>query len=95
MNRCSFIISDSNTIQVKAPSLANPLLATCTITARPEAISAGTARLVGVDPENIAKEALPFLSNRTSLKQMSRFFNPYADEPAVTRIVTFLPVARG
>lgn len=93
MNRCSFIISDSSTIQVKAPSLAKPVLVTRNTTDRPEAISAGTAKLVGIDPKNIAGEALQFIRNRTSLMQMSRFFNPYGDGLAAPRLVTYLPMA--
>jgi UDP-N-acetylglucosamine 2-epimerase len=93
MDRCSFIISDSNSAQEKAPSLAKPVLVTKDITDRPEAITAGTAKLVGTDPDTIAGEALQLIRDRGALKRMSRYFNPFGDGLAAPRIVAYLPLA--
>ena len=93
MNRCSFIISDSNSVQEKAPSLAKPVLVTRNITDRPEAITAGTAKLVGTNPDTIAGEALQLIRDRGALKRMSRYFNPFGDGLAAPRIVAYLPLA--
>lgn len=93
MDRCSFIISDSNSVQEKAPSLAKPVLVTRNITDRPEAITAGTAKLVGTNPDTIAGEALQLIRDRGALKRMSRYFNPFGDGLAAPRIVAYLPLA--
>lgn len=93
MNRCSFIITDSGGIQEEAPSLGKPVLVTRNTTERPEAIKAGTVKLVGTDPNVIVHEALALIRDGGAFKCMSKFHNPYGDGLAAQRIVAHLPSA--
>ena len=90
MNRSYFIITDSGGVQEEAPSLGKPVLVMRDTTERPEALTAGTVKLVGTDPEKIIKEAQNLLDNNEEYDKMSRAHNPYGDGKACERIVEFL-----
>ncbi len=90
MNRSYLIITDSGGVQEEAPSLGKPVLVMRETTERPEAVAAGTVRLVGTDRERIFAEAIRLLDNPLEYQQMSRAHNPYGDGQAAARIVDIL-----
>lgn len=90
MSRAYFIISDSGGIQEEAPSLGKPVLVTRGTTERPEAVQAGTVRLVGTDTQKIIAAASELLEHPTIHDQMSRAHNPYGDGRAAERIAAHL-----
>lgn len=90
MNRASIILTDSGGIQEEAPSLGKPVLVMRETTERPEAIDAGTVKLVGTDVELIVKQVNLLLSNSNEYQKMSRAHNPYGDGLACDRILKFL-----
>jgi UDP-N-acetylglucosamine 2-epimerase (non-hydrolysing) len=94
MKRCTFIVTDSGGVQEEAPSLAKPCLVTRNDTERPEAVEAGTAKLIGTDRSRIASEALRLLDDEAHYQAMSRAHNPYGDGRANERIVALLKTAR-
>ena len=79
MDRAHLIISDSGGIQEEAPSLGKPVLVTRDVTERPEAIAAGTCRLVGTSPEKIVREAEGLLDDISEYDRVSAITNPYGD----------------
>ena len=87
MTRAHFIITDSGGIQEEAPSLAKPVLVTRTVTERPEAIEAGTARLVGTETAAIVGESERLLDDPVAYAAMARAHNPFGDGRASQRIV--------
>lgn len=87
MERSHLIITDSGGIQEEAPSLGKPVLVTRDTTERPEAVDAGTVRLVGTDPEKIFNEADNLIDNQDDYERMSRMHNPYGDGSASDRII--------
>ncbi|WP_175946821.1 non-hydrolyzing UDP-N-acetylglucosamine 2-epimerase [Burkholderia pyrrocinia] len=87
MSRAHFIITDSGGIQEEGPALGKPVLVTRDTTERPEAIQAGTARLVGTNQERIVWEASRLFDNESAYGEMSRASNPYGDGHASERIV--------
>ena len=87
MNKCYLILTDSGGIQEEAPSLGKPVLVLRNLTERPEAVEAGTAKVVGTDPGNIADETLKLLNNKAAYDKMARIKNPYGDGKAAPRIV--------
>lgn len=87
LNRADLIITDSGGIQEEAPSLGKPVLVTREVTERPEAVSAGTVRLVGTDAERIVRETARLLDERPWYRSMARVYNPYGDGKAAGRIV--------
>lgn len=87
MNRAHLIITDSGGIQEEAPSLGKPVLVTRDVTERPEAIAAGTARLVGTDTARIVREAETLLDSDAEYRRVSAISNPYGDGKAAARIV--------
>lgn len=93
MKRCHFIITDSGGVQEEAPSLAKPCLVTRNDTERPEAVEAGTARLIGTQRERIVAESLRLLDDPAHYASMSRAHNPYGDGKANARIVEILKTA--
>lgn len=93
MKRCHFIITDSGGVQEEAPSLAKPCLVTRNDTERPEAVEAGTARLIGTQRERIVAESLRLLDEPAHYASMSRAHNPYGDGKANARIVQILKTA--
>lgn len=90
MNRSYFILSDSGGIQEEAPSLGRPVLVMRETTERPEAVRAGTVKLVGTDVEKIVHEANYLLNNSAEYKKMSTAHNPYGDGKACMKIIDFL-----
>ncbi|MEN2470066.1 UDP-N-acetylglucosamine 2-epimerase (non-hydrolyzing) [Burkholderia stabilis] len=87
MSRAHFIITDSGGIQEEGPALGKPVLVTRDTTERPEAIQAGTARLVGTDQERIVREASRLFDSDSAYEEMARANNPYGDGHASERIV--------
>jgi UDP-N-acetylglucosamine 2-epimerase (non-hydrolysing) len=87
MNQSTLILTDSGGIQEEAPSLGKPVLVMRDTSERPEAISAGTARLVGTSEKRIAEEVTRLLNNSAAYKEMSHKYNPYGDGKAAMRIV--------
>lgn len=87
MNRAFLIITDSGGVQEEAPSLGKPVLVMREVTERPEAVDAGTVRLVGTDHRKIVAEAARLLDDANAYLAMSRAHNPYGDGAASARIV--------
>ena len=87
MDRADLIITDSGGVQEEAPSLGKPVLVMRETTERPEAVEAGTVRLVGTDEERIICEATRLLDDPQAYSAMSRAHNPYGDGRAASRIV--------
>lgn len=87
MERAHILITDSGGIQEEAPSLGKPVLVTRDVTERPEAIAAGTAKLVGTDPDRIVAEATALLDFDDLYRHVSAIKNPYGDGKAAKRIV--------
>ena len=94
MKRCHFIVTDSGGVQEEAPSLAKPCLVTRNDTERPEAVEAGTAKLIGTNRERIVAESLKLLDDEAHYASMSRAHNPYGDGKANERIVEILKQAQ-
>lgn len=90
MDRASIILSDSGGIQEEAPSIGKPVLVMRKTTERPEAVDAGTVRLVGTDIKLIVKQVKLLLTNSAEYKKMSKAHNPYGDGMASKRIVKYL-----
>lgn len=84
------IITDSGGIQEEAPSLGKPVLVMREITERPEALDAGTIRLVGTDRDKIVNEASRFLDDAEYYAANQRLVNPYGDGTASHRIIDFI-----
>ncbi len=89
MSRSYFIITDSGGVQEEAPSLGKPVLVLRNTTERPEAVEAGTVKLVGTNFEAIVNESQKFLDDEKEYKKMSKAHNPYGDGSASKRIVNF------
>ena len=90
MNKSYFIITDSGGVQEEAPSLGKPVLVMRDTTERPEAVEAGTVKLVGTDKEAIIKEAQKLLDDKVAYEKMSKAHNPYGDGKACEKIVEFI-----
>jgi UDP-N-acetylglucosamine 2-epimerase (non-hydrolysing) len=90
MSKSYLIITDSGGIQEEAPSLGKPVLVMRDITERPEALEAGTVKLVGTDKRVIAKEVQKLIEDKALYEQMSKVHNPYGDGEASMRIIEFL-----
>ncbi len=90
MSQAHFIITDSGGIQEEAPSLGKPVLVMRDTTERPEAVAAGTVKLVGCDRDTLVIEAEKLLHNQSEYEIMSRAHNPYGDGKASQRIVEVL-----
>ena len=90
MNRAELILTDSGGVQEEAPSLGKPVLVLRDTTERPEAVEAGTVKLVGTDEEAIVREATTLLDDRAAYEAMSFAHNPYGDGKASGRIVEFI-----
>lgn len=90
MNRATLILTDSGGIQEEAPALGIPVLVMRDTTERPEAVEAGTVRLVGTDRQQIVRQAAELLENTGLRQQMSQAHNPYGDGTACRQIVEIL-----
>jgi len=84
------ILTDSGGVQEEAPSLGKPVLVMRETTERPEAVDAGTVRLVGTDPAKIVEEVNRLLNDENEYNSMSRAHNPYGDGHACRHILDAL-----
>ena len=87
MNRCYMVMTDSGGLQEEAPALGKPVLVLRTETERPEAVQAGTVKLVGVEKDVIIKEGKLLLDDKAAYDKMAKAANPYGDGLASERIV--------
>ena len=87
MKGCTLLLTDSGGLQEEAPALGKPVLVLRRTTERPEAVEAGTARLVGTDPATIESEASTLLRDAEAYGAMSRAVNPFGDGQASGRIL--------
>lgn len=94
MNRSYLILTDSGGIQEEAPSLGKPVLVMRETTERPEAVAAGTVKLVGTDKDCIVNNIEILLNNQVAYKEMSVAHNPYGDGLACQRIIDVLLTKR-
>ena len=90
MSKCFCILTDSGGIQEEAPSLGKPVLVMRDTTERPEAVSAGTVKLVGTDVDKITASLNQLLTNEKAYEEMSFAHNPYGDGKACERIIEVL-----
>lgn len=90
MSRSHIILTDSGGIQEEAPSLGQPVLVMRDTTERPEAVAAGTVKLVGTDVEKITASLDLLLNDEEAYKEMSFAHNPYGDGKACQRILDAL-----
>ena len=90
MEKATIILTDSGGIQEEAPSLGKPVLVMRDTTERPEAVEAGTVKLVGTNYDTIINSVSDLLDNEKSYLQMSQSTNPYGDGKACERIVSFI-----
>ena len=90
MNHSAMILTDSGGVQEEAPSLGKPVLVMREVTERPEAVDAGTVKLVGTDRDKIVAGLEEVLLDSRVYADMSRAHNPYGDGAATPRVVRFL-----
>ena len=84
------VLTDSGGIQEEAPSLGKPVLVIRDTTERPEAVEAGTVKLVGSNSELIVKNVQELLNDERKYQRMSQAHNPYGDGNATSRILKFI-----
>lgn len=87
MKGCTLLLTDSGGLQEEAPALGKPVLVLRRTTERPEAVDAGTARLVGTDSSCIVEEVSRLLNDSSAYEAMSRAVNPFGDGQASQRIL--------
>ena len=90
MEKATIVLTDSGGIQEEAPGLGKPVLVMRNTTERPEALDAGTVRLVGTDYDEIVNSVTELLTDPVAYDRMSHAVNPYGDGKACPRIVNFL-----
>ena len=90
MEKSTIVLTDSGGIQEEAPGLGKPVLVMRDTTERPEALDAGTVKLVGTDYNKIVTEVSLLLDNQEYYDNMSKAVNPYGDGLACGRIVDTL-----
>ncbi len=90
MERCFFVMTDSGGLQEEAPHFGKPVLVLRTETERPEAVEAGTVKVVGVVEEDIEREAEKLFNSEEEYNAMARAVNPYGDGHASERIAEVL-----
>ena len=90
MSLAKLIITDSGGVQEEAPSLGKPVLVMRDSTERPEAVTAGTVKLVGTDTNRIIQQTNNLLDNPAAYERMTKAHNPYGDGKACERIITFM-----
>ena len=90
MEKSTIVLTDSGGIQEEAPGLGKPVLVMRDTTERPEALDAGTVKLVGTDYDKIVNEVSILLTNVTAYEKMSQAVNPYGDGLACERIISFI-----
>ena len=87
MEKSSIVLTDSGGIQEEAPGLGKPVLVMRNTTERPEALDAGTVKLVGTDYDRIVDEVSELITDEKAYNRMSQAVNPYGDGEACRRIV--------
>ncbi len=90
MANCYMVVTDSGGLQEEAPSLGKPVLVLRNETERPEAVKAGTVKVIGTESETIYEEAKKLLTDKGEYEQMANAINPYGDGHASERIADFL-----
>jgi len=90
MTQSYLILTDSGGVQEEAPSLGKPVLVMRETTERPEAVDAGTVKMVGTNKEKIVSNINELLNNQNLYQEMSKAHNPYGDGKACERIITLL-----
>ena len=90
MNRAYLILTDSGGVQEEAPSLGKPVLVMRDTTERPEAVTAGTVKIIGTDKGVIERDTTVLLSDMAEYSKMAASINPYGDGFAVRRICEVL-----
>jgi UDP-N-acetylglucosamine 2-epimerase (non-hydrolysing) len=90
MNKSYVILTDSGGVQEEAPSFGKPVLVMRETTERPEAVEAGTVKMVGTDVDKIISSIAELLSNEAVYRRMSEMHNPYGDGKACERIVKWI-----
>jgi UDP-N-acetylglucosamine 2-epimerase (non-hydrolysing) len=90
MEKATIVLTDSGGIQEEAPGLGKPVLVMRDTTERPEALDAGTVKLVGTDYDKIMSEVSLLLDDASAYEKMSRAVNPYGDGLACGRILELL-----
>jgi UDP-N-acetylglucosamine 2-epimerase (non-hydrolysing) len=90
LSRCALVLTDSGGLQEEGPALGKPVLVMRQVTERPEAIEAGTARLVGTDADRIESEVRRLLDDPAAYSAMAHAANPFGDGHAAERIVEAL-----
>ena len=90
MEKSNIVLTDSGGIQEEAPGLGKPVLVMRDTTERPEAVDAGTVKLVGTDYEKIINEVSTLLDNKECYDKMNKAINPYGNGKACGRIVNKL-----
>jgi UDP-N-acetylglucosamine 2-epimerase (non-hydrolysing) len=94
VKHCNLVLTDSGGLQEEAPSLGKPVLVMRDVTERPEAVEAGTVKLVGPNKQNIFQEVSRLLTDASSYQRMSLAHNPYGDGHASKRIVSALQASQ-
>lgn len=95
LDRCTLVVTDSGGVQEEAPSLGKPVLVLRDTTERPEAIAAGTAKLIGTNEEVIVQSVLTLLDDPAAYSAMAQAVNPYGDGRAVERSVAAIGASLG
>jgi UDP-N-acetylglucosamine 2-epimerase (non-hydrolysing) len=90
MQHSYLILTDSGGVQEEAPSLGKPVLVMRNTTERPEAVDAGTVKLVGTDAVAIVENVRLLLRDREVYEKMTKAHNPYGDGKACERIIKFV-----
>lgn len=90
MSQSYVVLTDSGGIQEEAPGLGKPVIVMRDTTERPEALDAGTVKLVGTDYNKIVNEISNLIDSEVEYKKMSHAVNPYGDGKACDRILEFL-----
>jgi UDP-N-acetylglucosamine 2-epimerase (non-hydrolysing) len=85
MQRCIFVVTDSGGIQEEAPALGKPVLVLRNVTERPEAVTAGTARVIGTETAEIHRWISTLLDDQVTFDRMAKAVNPYGDGRAADR----------
>ena len=92
LQKCLLVLTDSGGIQEEAPALGKPVLVMRDTSERPEAIDAGTAKLVTTVPKVIIREAQKLIDNAVEYERMAQAINPFGDGRAAQKIVEYLSV---
>jgi UDP-N-acetylglucosamine 2-epimerase (non-hydrolysing) len=90
LRNCLLVLTDSGGIQEEAPALGKPVLVMRDTSERPEAIEAGTAKLVSTDPCKVIQETQTLISDKVAYDVMARAVNPFGDGRAAERVAAYL-----